>query len=72
MGRKTRRPELCIHRMYMNECEKLDALASAYRAYFDEAEASNLSKRTFDSNEDVDYNSTINESGEEDHDGPAA
>ncbi len=69
--RKTRKPELCVQRIYMNEKPVLDLIAEAYKAYFEERERTKSSIRTFDLYKSSEYNG-LKEMSEEDNDSGTA
>ena len=72
MGRKERRPDICVHRAFTNERPLLDLFADAYRVYFDEKKKMKSSFHIFDSGENSNYNETAENKKEDKNDGSAA
>lgn len=72
MGKKAKRPELCVHRAFTNERPMLDLFADAYRVYFDEMRRAKSSECTFDTCEVAEYNEATSKTKEGKSDGTAA
>lgn len=72
MGKRAKRPELCVYRTFTNERPMLDLFADAYRIYFDEMKRVKSSERTFDCGEVAEYNDAIDKTKEGKSDGTAA
>ncbi len=72
MRKKTKKPELRIHRAFTNERPMLELFADAYRVYFAEKKRMKSSGHTFDLGKAADYNDDTDENKEENDDGSAA
>lgn len=72
MGRRIKKPELCVDRRCTNERPIVDLFADAFRIYFEERESMKSSGRTFDIKEIAEYNGNKNECKEDRNDGSAA
>ena len=72
MPKKTKCPELSVHRAFTNERPMLDLFADAYRVYFDEKKRMKSSGCTFDRCEVAEYNGDTKETKEGNDNGTAA
>jgi len=72
MGRKARKPELCVRREFTNEHPIQELFAQAYRVYFQEKQKAKSSDHTFDLAESTDYNDTTDKNKEDKNDESAA